>query len=1063
MKRSPCLGRPCAVSKCAAWLQTAMRILVTAAALAVVCVTVHPCAAREPIAELLTALQARGEWSVANQYLDHLSGLSELVTLSERNELGYHRGTLLLAQAELDPSSSRQAELAERAAQSLQDFLRSNPHHELSGATQVRLGDLSLWLAKQMVRESPHDPVKLEEANQRMQQAQNSFRDGHDLIKQQLSQLPSAIDPKLDPKNFRLRRQWQTEYLKALLSHAIAELDRSSLPSNAEQRDRLLEQALTQFQTIASKYRMRLEAAAARLYIAQCHLERHESAQALGYLTELLEARATHAGLFPLQTRALALAAPIWMSDPDSARPTLIRYGEAWLESAGKPIPTDPDALLIQLHLAQAYLAESQAVEGNESKRLRTQARQLAQRAAQVPGPHQTTARTLLSDLGLEPAAADVTLSEDPVWKEPVTAGDALQMARQWIAQHGELSIDSSANPSGQDVLSASEPGSDSVSIEKIRSRRTLLSALGRRALRTAMLLSTDPSFRKEARALQAYLELREGRHWEAAILGDYLLRAHPDSPAARDTGPITLSAWTQAYQEATESAKGVVEQRLLAAAELLGRHAAGKELADRSALVAAKLMAHQGRFEEASTWVLRIPAASPLHRSAQIFLAQSLLDHSQKASNDEQRESLRQRGLQVLQETWDGIRPLPASEETIRTALLIATAQRESDADSTESLLRDPVHGPLTLLEQRSPVLLQNPALLAATYQLALRESILRLQANGENAENVQRCVAILQDVLAMPATTPQETESRIALYATLANEAGSLLLKIGGTQRPVLARSLLEAMRGLVSEDRESQQLAWVSTALHQLAQGLQAPAAPPPHPATAAAEPAPIQPAAKELVTEILQLAISADTILMARFQPQGSTPDPDMHVPRMQAGQRLATALVELRKFEAAIRTFGELLNESPHYINLQVLAAHAYQSWGDAGAPQRYREAIEGGLPNAAGKPTLWGWGMIAATTARNNQHRAIMLDARIHLAECRLAWARHKSGDERLALLRSAKRDIRMTPLLVPAAAEEPWRSRYDQLLRRIQKELGEVAAGLPANTTTVGTSNGTR
>ena len=41
-----------------------------------------------------------------------------------------------------------------------------------------------------------------------------------------------------------------------------------------------------------------------------------------------------------------------------------------------------------------------------------------------------------------------------------------------------------------------------------------------------------------------------------------------------------------------------------------------------------------------------------------------------------------------------------------------------------------------------------------------------------------------------------------------------------------------------------------------------------------------------------------------------------------------------------------------------------------------------------------------------------------------------------------------------MTPLLVPAAAQAPWRSRYDQLLREIQKELGEVVSGLPTGTT---------
>ncbi|MDA0660056.1 MAG: hypothetical protein O2931_02610 [Planctomycetota bacterium] len=1009
--------------------------------------------AREPVAEFLATLQARGEFTLAERYLDQLSTSYQLLTPGEREELGYFRGVLLLSQAERESRSARQRELAQQATEALQDFIRLQPQHELAGSAHIRWGELELWQARQSLRQNgTEESVRKAQAAQKILAAQQHFIAGQQLVKQQIKALPPGIHPQRNPLQFKLRRRWEAEYLKSLMSQAIAELEVSDLAIDSEERERRLDDALTQFQTISTKYRLRLEAAAARWYIAQCHLRRKESPQALGYLTELLEARSTNPGVLQLQTRALALAMDLWMQQDPPASITMIRYGEAWLTAVGKNLSAEPESLQIQLRLAQAYHAESQNLsEGDasdrETLRLRVQARRWAQRVAQSSGPHQSAAEELTRQLGAEATPVKELSAADLEWKEPQTAEESLQYARLWLSQLEELSkkeaLKSGPTVSHSGVTADDDSTDAETSKESLQQSRKIVSEFSRRALQRAHVLSSDPKIRQEARALRAFWELREGNALEAAILSTYVMRSHPDTQSARDCGPIALSAWTLSHQEANAAAKPVVEAHLTVAAEFLAKNWSGQGVANRATLVVAKLRVNQGKYEEAESWIDRLPAESASRRAARLFLGQVMLDHYQKSPADTRSDQLLQRGLVVLQEAWNELHSQPVSIDTIRTALLIASARQDADPEAVESLLRDPVHGPLTLLEQRHPILMQNTSLSNATYQLALREAVHRLRSGTPNPENVQHCITLLNDILALPADSPHDAESRIPLYASLAHDAGALMAHVTPQQKADLGKALLEAFRGFVSESQDPQQLAWISAALHQLVAPLR-------DVTTDGSDSVLTTP---DIVKDILLLAVATDEILVKSFE-DASVDDPARNVPRLQAGQRLAGAYVELHRYEDAIRTYGSLLKSAPQFINLQVLAAKTYQEWGDSGATDRYREAMEGGLPDASGKPTLWGWALIAATTSRSDQHQDVMLEARIHLSECRLAAARTKRGDDRLTLLRAAKRDVRMTPLLVPAAAQAPWRSRYDQLLREIQKELGEVVSGLPTGTT---------
>src|SRR5438477_7633011 len=135
---------------------------------------------------------------------------------------------------------------------------------------------------------------------------------------------------------------------------------------------------------------------------------------------------------------------------------------------------------------------------------------------------------------------------------------------------------------------------------------------------------------------------------------------------------------------------------------------------------------------------------------------------------------------------------------------------------------------------------------------------------------------------------------------------------------------------------------------------------------------------------------------------------------------------------------------------------QVEAAKLYQDWGGTGKGQEenYVRAIVGARPDKDknNKNTLWGWGEIAARTANNPQFREQFYDARYNLALCRYNYALAQAeAAKKKEQLQRAKSDIAITAGLYPDLGGEDKKKQFDNLLKNIQKSLGERTDGLKA------------
>ncbi len=121
----------------------------------------------------------------------------------------------------------------------------------------------------------------------------------------------------------------------------------------------------------------------------------------------------------------------------------------------------------------------------------------------------------------------------------------------------------------------------------------------------------------------------------------------------------------------------------------------------------------------------------------------------------------------------------------------------------------------------------------------------------------------------------------------------------------------------------------------------------------------------------------------------------------------------------------------------------------------AGEPQqalKYLDAIRGTRSSQQGtaEPLVWGWGRIAQYTTRGKQFRDAFHEARYNSALCHYKLAlRLRKATDRTEYLNRARNEIVVTQRMFPNMGGPTWYSRYDALLKKIQRSLGERAEGL--------------
>lgn len=1002
--------------------------------------------ATEPARAFLEGLRERGYYDMAIEYLEQMK-TSPLAPVEFRETLLYELGTTLI-QSSRDQRdiNLRQAQL-EEAAQALQQFIGMMPDHPMVTSANSQLGSLKVERARIKVEQAKQPNAKtqalLNEAADIYVDAYQVFEQAQIDLRERLTRMTNI--PEKDTRAIELRDVLRTDYLQAqLLAAAVKEETADTKKPGSEEYKQLVTEAAEQYGQVYEKYRTRLAGLYARMYQGRCSQKLGNHKDALSYFGELLGQPDNPEEFRTLKTRTLLLAKDSWQANGLNAE-AVKRLGE-WIDGARPNETREPEWLEMRLGLARAQWALAQDLKANNPKdpqirRHESEARKNAQFVTRTAGNLQQEARQFLGQIGIEISEA----ADD----DPRTFDEARQMGRDALdaMQTAGLLVNNLPNRiAGESDAAVKEELQQQLD----QARQTIETAPDEaiRYFRMALALADDQTDIRDlniVRYFLCYLYFSRGDYLEAAVIGEFLARRFPDSSGARQSAKIAMAAYLKLYAEVEGDDRQFETNQVVSIANYITQKWPDQEEAIEALNTLIPFMIQAGDLDAAERYLADIPEDSAKRGDAEIKTGQAMWSaylrgmqrqrriesgdeeppaDDDPASEQQKLEELKNRAQRILVAGIQRMQTNGAANEISVTAAL-SLAQLYVDtgqADQAIELLEDAALGPLALVRAEHPATARE-GFAPEVYKTSLRAYISSLPT-AESSDAVIRKATEVMDAMkeAIPA------EQLIGIYYSLASDLETQMNLATDQAKQALSKGFETFLLQMRATSNEFTVLNWVAETFAGMAASFDTQN-------QLTAESARYYQLAAETYETILdQVQIAEDRM-------------------RVQIPLRLATAKRRLNRFTDARDIYTAILKENPMMVNVQIDAAQMYQDWA-AIPPDRealFLRAIQGAeIDSATQKPVIWGWQGIASRTASLPQFRNVFHEARYNLALCLYNFAMAKSGSEREKHLEMANRSIRQTQQLFGSGEEwDAWRSRYDQLMRNVQRAQNQKPVGL--------------
>ena len=983
----------------------------------------------EPATEFLQALRQNGYHELALEYLDRMQ-TSSMAPVTLKQTIDYERGlTLLEASREQRDMSIREKQLDE-AKVVLDRFVTKNPNHPLSSAANSQLGNLLVERARIKVEQSKKrdKATNLAEAAQLYSEARKLFDDILERIRADLERLPKVI-PKTAKAQIDLRDQLRRDYLQAqLLAAAIVEEMADTKEPGSKEHTAALEQAAKEYGEIYEKYRTRLAGLYAEMYQARCYNKLKKYKDALTLIGELLEQPDEHPAFRTLKTKTMLLAVEAWVESEPSLIEQAIDKGGAWVDGARPNEETDMDWQELRLKMAATYKQYADKQKGTDAKQARlnyNNGLKLAKHVAKFPGSLQKAAKELMAEF---PGAAEgEDLGEPETFAEAKDAGKAAldnmqtnQLIVQKVAPRIAKVTDPKEKQDLQDQVQAAE--------EAIKQNQEDATKYFRIALKLADS-KTSVDDVNIVRYFLTYLYYIRGDYLDAAVVGEFLARRYPESSGARQSAKIAMASYLKLYSLNESANKDFESRRSVDVCEYIVQKWPDQPEAAEALNTLIPFMIKDGHLDKAEAYLQQIAPDSPKRGESELKTGQAMWSKYLVEMRDENAdksglEDLKARAKKTLA---DGVSRMQASgtvDDTLATAVLSLAQIYVDTGESLKGIevMEDPNIGVLTLVKKGHPAT-QRPGFAQETFKTALRAYVSSLAGSPDPAATIQKA----QDVMdAMKNAIEQD--KLVAIYISLARDLESQMEIASADEKTALSQGFESFLSKVSQETTDFTVLNWVAETFFSLGKGFR----------TGTGS---LSPEARDYYARAIEIY---EKLLTAEL------PNPAL---KTQVSMRIAMTKRRMGKFVDAMTTFEEILAEKNMMLNVQVEAAQTYQDWGEATTKvdektTLFDRAIKGGKPGADNKYIVWGWGKIAKLTSGKEQFQNTFHQARYNLALARYMQAKAANDKEKLKL---AVQDIRLTYRLYPELGGEAWRDKYEQLLRDVQKTMGDPPLGFAA------------
>jgi len=992
--------------------------------------------AEEPYQRFLEKLRDERLFDLALVYLGDLEdqpNVSEefkAVIALERGVLLYSAASQMSAQNAQRPVKLDQAEAAMRT------FLKNRPQHPRRGEAQLSLGNLLLARAEEAkTKAGPDNKQDIPEAIKFFSEAHDLFQETVKELAAVLEQIKGARTDATDASQVDYRKQVRGEIRRAqlLAAAAMENRGRSRAESSAERKTDL-EAALGMYNDLYLKEK---EIVSIRNYAL---FYRSGLQETLGKVDDAIDGYQRIAdqegidSLRMLQTQAITELVRLFTSQ--GKFPLADERAAKWESQIRPDERQSPEVLAFKLQYVTSRVAWIKDLEKKDkndrtASKLTRETRDEVRALTRIPGPHQEAARKLLGELGAEPAA-------------PKTAGlpqvknfaEALEAATERIQRTEANSIDLATleQQLADPAITAEDKQAKGQQLADAKEAVRVDFEQATQLLRTGLRLFSKKDEREllfEARQKLAFCLLKQQQPWEAIAIGEFLALSNPRTEQGLQAGTIALAAYGELFKTEDKDRRTQLIDQLQPFAEYLVLTWPDSEESGTAASALVQLALINKEWAKAEKFLEAVTTTSAA--SAKLFRDAALqfyaLYGEAKRANPEETPDLlaaRKRAFDSLIKAAAGIKQESMGGPEIEVINNLARLYvADNQVEAAAKLLDNPELSPLQVLKDKPDSVTTRVAM--DTYRTALQVEIGKLTSGVSDAVVATKRIGDL--VGSLEEASKKEADGPQVLAGIFVQLARDLKDSLASTKEVDKRQKLSEALVKVTSEAGKKATAFgtnyWAADTLLSVAEELKGDSAQ-------------------------AKLAYSEASAILDQMLVKGKA-DADWMQPKgieLQVKLLLAKSQRGNGQFDQAIDTLSGVL-ESANIIVAQMEAAKTYQAWGDASDPKYHKSAIEGDRPGKNGANIIWGFSKIANVASKNPNSAEQFYEARYQVANSRYKFALGGEAKNKTTLLEQAAKDIQSTARLYPALGGPDMTTKFDALLKLIQKAQGQEAVGL--------------
>ncbi|PQO29932.1 tetratricopeptide repeat protein [Blastopirellula marina] len=1031
--------------------------------------------AEEPFNEFFDGLLQRGYYDQAIWYVDSMANNSSLPA-DVKNTLLYRKGRAQFdASWQISNLEQRGTMLAD-AAKNLAEFLKQQPENDRAIDATIQQGNvisaqakLAIALAQRETTAVAKEPY-LKQAREKFAEARKIFEDANTQIRDALTKLGKVLDPSKDGAKIAFRDEMRASYIQTqmLASNCLLE-SAKTLDDKSADRKKQLEQAAKEFGETYSKYKTRLAGLYARLYEGQAQQALDKDKEAISIYQDDLMLLPDQ----PEQFRRVKLKAAIGLSTiwlKQEAAPKVVNELAPWLASQQlRPIDQrDPEWLELRYLVAKAYLDDAAAL-GSKDKSYssyRKEALKLAIDIAKHPGQFQEPAVEMRAEL----QGSDAVAQEKPepkTFQEAVTAGrDLITKAntqQQIVISKLKKDLESTQDDAAKQELTSQ--------LEKEEKSVQEAYAQAKPYFQQALRLADPDTPRDEINSVQYYLSFlafQDGEYWQTFARATFIAEHYPNSSSAQSCSKMALASAHRLFESAPDDQRAFELSLVERATNFIVRQWPTSSEAGQAQLALVGLQLQQASSKDipwqqqkalvnnAESIVAKMADGDATKADAQLRVGQTYwslfsrgkaLNRAAGADSPDAKDAPTDKDLTAVKQKAEtilaaGVNNFKGKEADYTYVIgAISLAQVYTDVgkpNKAVELLEKPKLGLISLVEADNKAA-TIPAVEQFIHKAAVRAYISALSVTQDPAKteammaNAEKAMGKLKDLAGNDANSQKEL---IAIYISLATDLKQQLDNADPSAKESLGAAFETFLDRLADSSNEPNVLNWVGETFYNVGQSFSE------------------DPSYMGDASKFYKKAISAYQRILDKSS--GGDINPAL---LQQVRVRIAMAQRETGQYEEALATFTDVLKQNDMIVNVQVEAAKTYYLWGlNGGDAKTFYQSWMGASPNPETKKNvIWGWGRLqsilgryAKRGAEPSPYKDVFYESRYYLAASRYRFAiAQDNQDKKQQYLAVAAKDITSTQLFDPGLGGEQWWTKFDTLMKKIQKDLTGTAKGL--------------